>query len=77
MDHLTATTWDDGGPRLTTTIGISWGEGRFLATLRNRAEQRVTFVSAETITELWDCIHRAVDDPDTVWRKDQFGKKPK
>ena len=74
FDHMTQQSWEDGSERPTTTLSISYGDGRFLGCVRDRATARIAYLSGDTLSELLDAIQQALESEQMVWRKDPFAK---
>lgn len=74
-EYLTQETWPDGSPRQTATLAISMSEGRMLLTLRDRANNRITFASGPTVTEALGQLDMSVGSEDCTWRKDNYVPK--
>lgn len=77
FDYLTQEVWPDGSKRTTSTISISFQEGRFLITVRDRALTRVCFHSGTTLTEALLLADAGLESEETVWRKDTWNKQSK
>lgn len=71
-EHLTATAYEDGTPRQTSTVLIFAAEGVWKATLRDREEGRCLWVAADSFDELWTVLEASVNDPAAVWRDDRL-----
>lgn len=76
-DYLTQRVWDDGSPRITSTVAISYADGRFLITVRDRALSRVCFHSGTTLTEALRLTDAGLESSETNWRKDTWNKQKK
>lgn len=75
LDYLTQEAWEDGTERRTATISISYGSGRYLLTIRDRAARLVGFVSGETLSEAWESLSESLEADKMTWRKDTWAGK--
>ncbi len=74
-EHLTSKQWDDGTPRVTSTVTLSSDAGRYMATVRDRALAQVGFYSATTLTELLDMLDAMLAGETFDFRPDKFARK--
>ena len=77
MEFLSSTLYEDGSSRLTGTLQISTGSGRWQGKLRDLAEKRYCFVTAETLDNLLLALEEVCQTGEGDWRADEWpGKKP-
>lgn len=50
-EHLVHTVWEDGKPRTTSTLTVSFADGALVMCLNDREEARGMFVTVETFLE--------------------------
>jgi len=70
-EYLTAVTWDDGKPRVTSTILI-FMDGRALKVcLNDRDNNRSVFISDPTFTGAMDRLEQGLAENSLEWRSRQ------
>lgn len=80
-EFLTTASFDDGGKREAPTLTIWCGGGLWRATLKDRTEGLVMWLSAEQPLELLSLIEQYCLEEDGPWRVDDYsdsrGKRKK
>lgn len=71
-EHLTATQYEDGSPRQTSTILAFAQDGLWKACLRDREEGRCLWVAASAYELLIDALEAMLCDPEAIWRDDRL-----
>jgi len=69
--HLCQVAWEDGTPRLPSTLSVFTSDGVFKACLRDRVANICLWVAAKSFGKLADALEAALNDPNTVWRADR------
>ena len=59
--------YDDGKPRVTGSMSIFTKMGCLRASLNDKDLNRVCYIEALTIAELWELAERAIGDDSTEW----------
>lgn len=76
MEFLSSTSWEDGSHRLTGTLQISTGAGRWQGKIRDLDAKRYCFVTAESLSSLLEALDRVCETGQADWRADEWpGKK--
>lgn len=75
-DHLTATQYEDGGPREVSTLLVFSQDGLWKCCLRDRQEGRCLWAAAPKWSDLFDVLEAALGDPMAVWRDDRLAGAP-
>lgn len=68
-EFLTATRWEDGSERQTSTLMVLWEDGRWKGCLHDRAEERSGWISSRTWGDLLAALETALVEEDLDWRR--------
>jgi len=71
MEWLTEEKYEDGKPRVTSSITLFAGEGLVKASFNDRDFNRVAFVTAKTFEELLAIIEAKLTESSLDWRPSQ------
>lgn len=74
-EMMTATTFEDGSKRQTSTLNIFVDDGCFKACLNDRAEGQVAFVTDETVQGLLGAVEEQLATGAIQWRTQTGGRK--
>jgi hypothetical protein len=69
--YLTQTKWQDGSPRLTSSLLVFSDDGVLKAMLRDRDAGLCLWVAGGTMSGLFDALEAAVSDSKADWRQDR------
>lgn len=70
-EHLSAETWDDGSPRITTTLFVFMEGFRWKCMLKDRYANCVAFHTAHTLSELLEGLEERLGNGTIDWRADR------
>lgn len=76
-EWLTSAKYEDGAPRQTLSLTVFAEEGRVKACLSDRDNERVAFVTGDTMEGMLAAAERALRDDTADWRASQKGWKGK
>lgn len=76
-EWLSSSVWEDGTARVTSTLSISVGDGRWKGRVNDRDAIKVAFLSSETLEGLLDALERGLSKNLVEWKEDEFGKPKK
>jgi hypothetical protein len=74
-EYLTLEEWEPGKPRKTSTIVWFVEQGLLKACINDRDASQVAFVSAESLTGLWEALEEGLAMNSLDWRFSKGGKK--
>lgn len=70
-DHLTQTAWEDGSPRVPSSILIFEQDGSLKLMLRDKSAGLCLWVAGRTFEALLLACEMGINDPATEWRQDR------
>lgn len=78
-EWLTLEAWDDGAPRVTSSLTLFLDEGRVKACLSDRHQQRVAFVSGWTVSDALAALEEGLLGLSLDWRpgRKENGRQPR
>lgn len=68
---LTQTRWEDGTPRLPSTVSIFLQHGKWTACLTEKNWGYILFATAERLEAIWEALDARLSDPKADWRQDR------
>lgn len=77
VEHLTEAVWDDGKPRVTSTLTVFVEDGCLKVSLNDRDQCRSLYASAESVQGAIKAIEEALATGATDWRAWRTGGKKK
>lgn len=69
--HLTQTAWEDGSPRVTSSLLLFAGDGSLKIMLRDRSQGLCLWIASPSLSDAFTAIELALGDPNTEWRLDR------
>lgn len=69
--HLTQTAWEDGTPRVTSSLLLFAGDGSLKIMLRDRSQGLCLWIASPSLSDAFTAIELALGDPNTEWRIDR------
>lgn len=72
--YLTQNRWQDGSPRLTSSLLLFADDGVLKAMLRDREAGLCLWIAGATVSGLFDALEAAVSDAKADWRQDRQSK---
>ena len=76
-EFLVCQVYDDGSPRVLSTLGISVFDGRWRVNLNDREQHRSAFFSGETVGEALYALDQALAENKVTWRKNTWEENNK
>lgn len=76
VEYLSATTYDDGTPRQTSTLLLMAQDGAWKACLRDREQGMCLWVAAPSFGALIGVVEASLGLPDAPWRLDRASGHP-
>jgi hypothetical protein len=73
-EYLTAKAYDDGSPRVTSSLLIFEQEGTLKGMLRDKDGDRCLWVAARGLIDLLECLDGQLGDDQADWRPDRKEK---
>ena len=74
FEHLTATRWDNGEERQTSSLSVFMDSGVLKACLNDKAESRVAFVASASFEGLLDALDEGIQNGSLDWRRSPQGR---
>jgi hypothetical protein len=70
MEFLSLSSWPDGSARVTGTLQISTGQGRWQGKLKDNENKRYCYLTGSTMEQLLTALEDALDQETADWRPD-------
>jgi len=77
LEYLSQTTWDDGSPRLTSTLLVFIDDGVLKVCLNDRACERALWVASGTFSGALAELDESLANPQAPWRASRPGRPQK
>jgi hypothetical protein len=69
--ELTTLVWEDGSERDPSSLTVFWQEGSLKGCLRDKGNERVTFVSGPYLESVLMLLDRGLSSGNLDWRRDR------
>jgi hypothetical protein len=74
-EFITLTAWPEGERRTPGTVLLCWDDGRWRACVKDRAQARQAWLSAQTLDSLFQALEGALRADSLEWRRDTWAEK--